>query len=250
MNTLLVVACTLFVGAVAQKTMGFGFAIISVPLLSILLEPEEVVATIVATGVLVDVSIMILSGRVPKPELRDVVALGLWSVPGLALGSLGLRYLPDGILEILMAAAVLLVVALRLVTVRQQRNDEEAGRPDARWWTGALAGVLSGTLSTSTTLGAPPVVIYLNWKYRSPQCVRDTLVALSLVRLPLSVVALVLAGTWVTPRGLPVLWVATAAGFAVGRVVFAHLTWGAYERVSLTLLSVAGTVALGAAFLF
>ena len=53
MNTLLVVACTLFVGAVAQTTTGFGFAIISVPVLSILLEPEEVVATIVATGVLV-----------------------------------------------------------------------------------------------------------------------------------------------------------------------------------------------------
>lgn len=245
MDVVVAVACTLFVSAVVHTTAGFGFAIVSVPFLAVLLEPEEVVATIVTTGVLVDVSVMTLSGRAPRPRWRDVVELGLWSVPGLALGGVGLRYLPGGVVEALMTAAVLVVVVQRVVAARRRGGVDEARGAAMRWWMAPSAGALSGALSTSTTLGGPPVVIYLNRKHRVPRHVRDTLVALSLVRLPLSVVTLVLTGTWVAPRALPVLWVAVAVGFAVGRVVFARLTPGAYERVTLGVLSVAAVGALG-----
>ncbi len=243
----MIVACMLFVGAIAQTVTGFGFAIVCVPLLTLMLEPGETVSTIVATGILVDISIMVASGRVPQPRWRDVGVLALWSVPGLALGGIGLKYLPDKVIETLMSLAVLLIVVRRLRAIRGG-TDVDDHSTDARWWMPASAGILPGALSTATTLGGPPVVLYLTWKYRSSRLIRDTLVALSLVRLPLSIVVLLVSDTWVTPHSLPLLWVGAALGFAAGRVIFSRLTWTGYERASLVLLVVAAVGAIGSAF--
>lgn len=205
----------------------------------------EVVSTIVATGVVVDVLVLAAGGRRPEPRVRDVVSLGLWSLPGLLVGAVLLRELPSAALQLLVAAAVLYAVAHRIRPLRPRRRDD--GTAAEHWWSPAPAGIASGVLSTSTTLGGPPVVLYLTRRPRSARETRDTLVALSLLRLPLSVAALLLTDAWVQPTSLPLLWVAVVLGYGIGRWVFTGMDLLRYERAVLAVLVVAALTAIAAA---
>ena len=188
-----------------------------------------------ATGVVDDVLVLAADGRRPQPRGWDVLSLGLWSVPDLVAGALLRRVLPK----------------LRLATgggrgcaVRHWTPLATATRPlgcallPERWWSAAPAGLAFGVLSTATTLGESPVVLYLTRRSRPPRQTRDTLVALSLVRLPLSVAALVLAGTWVRPPGLLVMWTAEVLGYVIAAgpshawiwPVPSRLTWGPWPQ--------------------
>ena len=235
------IAAVLVFSAALQTSTGFGFALLSAPVLAVLVGPVEAVSTIVATGVVVDVLVLAADGRRPQPRGRDVLSLGLWSVPGLVAGALLLRVLPNTVLQLVVAGAVLFAVGHRL---RPRRARSAAAWPPERWWSAAPAGLASGVLSTATTLGGPPVVLYLTRRPRPPRETRDTLVALSLVRLPLSVAALVLAGTWVRPPGLLVLWIAVVLGYVIGRWVFARMDLARYEQAVLGALAVAALVAV------
>jgi uncharacterized membrane protein YfcA len=237
-----VIAGVLLLSAALQTSTGFGFALLSAPILAALLGPVEAVTTIVATGVVVDVLVLAADGRRPQPNGRDVAVLGVWSVPGLLLGALLLRLLPGTVLQLLVAAAVLFAVASRLRSRRRRQTQPTTDRQP--WWAAACAGVASGVLSTATTLGGPPTVLYLTSRPRPPRQTRDTLVALSLLRLPLSVASLVIAGTWMNPPGLLLLWVAVALGYLIGRTVFARMDPARYERAVLTALVVAALTAV------
>lgn len=235
------IAAVLVFSAVLQTSTGFGFALLSAPVLAVMVGPVEAVSTIVATGVVVDILVLAADGRRPQPRGRDVLSLGLWSVPGLAAGALLLRVLPSTVLQLVVAAAVLYAVGHRL---RRRRAPSAGAWLPERWWSAAPAGLASGVLSTATTLGGPPVVLYLTRRPRPPRETRDTLVALSLVRLPLSVAALVLAGTWIRPPGLVVLWIAVVLGNVIGRRIFARMDLARYEQAVLGALAVAALVAV------
>lgn len=237
-----VMAAVLAFSAVLQTSTGFGFALLSAPVLAALLSPQEAVGTIVVTGVVVDVLVLIAQGRFPSPCVRDVFLLGAWSLPGLALGAVLLRVLPGPVLQVLVAVAVLFAVWHRTRSRRSPR-DEDADRAE-HWYLGAAAGFASGLLSTSTTVGGPPTVLYLTRRPRPPRLTRDTLVALSLFRLPASVAALVVADAWVAPPSLPLLWLAVAVGYLIGRGIFARMDLARYERAVLTVLIIAALAAI------
>jgi uncharacterized protein len=232
------VAAVLLVSAVLQTSTGFGYGLLSAPILAATLGPAEAVSTIIATGVVVDVLVLVAGGRRPQPHTRDVLQLGAWSVPGLVLGAVLLDALPTTALQLLVAAAVLLAVWHRARGARPSTPDS------GRWWLPALAGVTSGALSTATTLGGPPVVMYLTRRPGPPQQTRDTLVALSLLRLPISLVALRLSGVWTPPAALPLLWAAVVVGYLGGRWIFARLDVARYQRAVLLTLLVAGVTAV------
>jgi uncharacterized membrane protein YfcA len=238
------IAVVLVFSAALQTSTGFGFALLSAPVLAVLVGPVEAVSTIVATGVVVDVLVLAADGRRPQPRGRDVLSLGAWSIPGLVAGALLLRVLPSTVLQLVVGGAVLFAVGHRM---RLRRAGSTAASLPERWWSAAPAGLASGVLSTATTLGGPPVVLYLTRRPRPPRQTRDTLVALSLLRLPLSVAALVLAGAWVRPPGMLVLWIAVALGYLIGRWVFARMDVARYEQAVLAALVVAALVAVASA---
>lgn len=235
------IAVVLLVSATLQTSTGFGFALLSAPILAALTGPREAVSTIMLVGVVVDVLVLIADGRRPQPRPRDVVALTAWSMPGFVLGAVLLRLLPASALQLLVAVAVLATVAFRARPAHRRRARAERRE---HWWTPGPAGFASGVLSTATTVGGPPIVLYLTRRPRPPRETRDTLVALSVVRAPAGLAALILTGTWRTPPALPLLILGVVLGYMIGRWVFAHLDVGRYERVVLVTLVVAATVAL------
>jgi hypothetical protein len=228
----------IFVSAVLQSLSGFGFALLSAPLLAAAIGGAEAVSTIIITGTVCDVAILAMRRSVPRPVAREVWALAGWSVPGMLAGAWLLAWLPASGLQIFVACVVIGAVVLRL----RSRERGVVVRPG---WA-VPAGLLSGALSTSTSLGGPPSVYYLVHRDLRPHAMRDTLVTVSLVRLPLSVASLVLAGTWETYEHWLPLVGAALLGQLVGARAFHAFGSSRYERVVLSLLVVSALVSVAA----
>jgi uncharacterized membrane protein YfcA len=233
-------ALALFAGAALQSATGFGFALVSAPILFALLGPREAVTA----GVLVAMAlnVLTLAGERRRPQVRggDASALLAWSLPGLAIGALALRELSERVLSGLVALAVLAGLALRVLALRTAA----AARPRA--WQLPAAGVTGGALSTATSLNGPPLVFCLLARGASPAQMRDTLAAIFLVHAVLGLPALLLTGTFATPDAVWLLLLAGLAGQLLGRRAFGRLRGEHYERAVLVVLAVTALTALGA----
>lgn len=235
-------ALALFAGAALQSATGFGFALVSAPILFALLGPREAVTV----GVLVAVAtnLLTLAGERRRPQVRagDASALLAWSLPGLAIGALALRELSERVLSALVAVAVLGGLALRVVG----RRAATTARP--RPWQLPVAGVISGALSTSTSLNGPPLVFCLLARGASPAQMRDTLAVIFIVHAVLGLPALLLTGTFALPSALWLLLLAGVAGQLLGRRAFGRLRGEHYERAVVVVLAVTAVTALAASF--
>jgi uncharacterized membrane protein YfcA len=243
LRLLLALALLIMVSSVLQTVTGFGFAILSAPIGAALVGGPGAVGMVIIAGTAVDILILTLRRRRPRPRWDEVGILGVSSLPGLALGAYLLMVLPQRLLLVLIAATVVVAVALRWSGLRAKKD----GTVSRRW--GLLAGVLSGTLGTATTLGGPPTVLYLAHRPYDPSTVRDTMVTLNLVRLPLSLLALAAGDVLVVIPGIGWLVVAALAGYLIGQRLFARLDTTAFDKVVLILLLAAALTATAAAFL-
>jgi uncharacterized membrane protein YfcA len=233
-------ALALFAGAALQSATGFGFALVSAPILFALLGPREAVTV----GVLVAVAtnLLTLAGERRRPQVRagDASALLAWSLPGLAIGALALRELSERALSGLVAVAVLGGLALRVVGRRA------AATTGPRAWQLPAAGVIGGALSTSTSLNGPPLVFCLLARGASPAQMRDTLAVIFIVHAVLGLPALLLTGTFALPGALWLLLLAGVAGQLLGRRAFGRLRGEHYERAVVVVLAVTALTALAA----
>ncbi|MFJ4163935.1 sulfite exporter TauE/SafE family protein [Microbacterium sp. NPDC089698] len=236
-------AAVLLLSAVLQAMTGFGFAVLSAPILTALTNGPTAVSTILVTGTVADLLILSVRSARPAPSWGDVGVVGVSSVPGIVIGTLLLLIVPKSVLMFIIAGAVIVAVGLRLRMARRRNHPQAVGR---RW--GVLAGLLSGTSSAATTLAGPPTVFYLAHRGHAPSTTRDTLVMLNLVRLPLSIAALLAAGAFTTLPGLAWLVVAVLAGYALGSRFFGRMDLARYERVTLVGLLLAAATAVVVAF--
>lgn len=270
--TTAVAALAVFVGAGLQSATGFGFAMVTAPILFGLLGPQEAVSAGALLGIELSSLTLATERRVPRVLAGEAFALVAWSLPGLALGAVALRELPDRALSVLVAACVLGALGLRLRARGDGQRGAELVRTEAeragqraevsphvsateadassgalaptRRWRTAAAGLSSGALSTSTSLGGPPLVLALLARGASPQQLRDTLAAVFVALAVLSALVLLVAGTFVVPRGLVALLVAALAGQVVGRRGFALLDGERHENALLAVLVLTAVVAL------
>ncbi len=240
--TVALAAVAVLLGAGLQSATGFGFALVSAPILFALLGPQQAVTAGALLGIELSTLTLATERRIPQVLGGEAFALVAWSLPGLALGAVALRELPDRALSALVAAGVLAALALRL-RVRARGSGERVAVP-VRWGRTAVAGVTSGALSTATSLSGPPLVLLLLARGVSAEQMRDTLAAIFVALSALSAVALLIAGAFVVPEGVVVLLAAGLAGQVLGRRGFALLGAGRHEDAVLAVLAVTAVVAL------
>jgi uncharacterized membrane protein YfcA len=231
-------ALALFAGAVLQSATGFGFALVSAPILFALLGPHEAVTAGVFVAMAPNVLTLAGERRRPQVRVRDASALLAWSLPGLAIGVLALRELSAHVLSGLVAVAVLGGLGLRVLARRRAAT----ARPRA--WQLPAAGVTGGALSTSTSLNGPPLVFCLLARGASPEQMRDTLAAIFLTQAVLGLPALLLTGTFAMPHAVWLLLLAALAGQLLGRRAFGRLRGEHYERAVFVVLAATALTAL------
>ena len=186
-----------FLGAGLQSATGFGYAMFAAPILFVLLGPREAVTIGVLLGLVTNGLLLATERRRPVVLKRDAVLLVAWCVPGLVLGAIILREVPERPLSALVAVAVLAGLGLRL---RGRRAPPAPVAPRLRAWHAPAAGATSGALATSTSLGGPPLVFYLLARAAEPAAMRDTLAAVFIVEAALGLPVLLLTETSRCPR--------------------------------------------------
>jgi uncharacterized protein len=201
------------VGAFTQSATGFGFALLSAPVLSATLGPRTAIPTLTVVGLVVSALTLTTERRrldVLRPEARALVGA---AVPGMAAGALLLARGPVDLLRVLVSLAVLAAVAVQLRGRAAAARARPPGRPAA-----AVAGALSGGLATSTGLSGPPLVFFLLARGADPAETRDTLAVVFLVTSVLTLAALAAFGAVRVPTAALALVACAATGQGLGRL--------------------------------
>lgn len=140
----------IFAAAVVRGYAGFGFSLLSITALSIVLEPRQIIPTIFILEVCASIHLLAISWRHVHWQ-----ALG-WLIAGCLIGTpIGVNALataPAAPLKIALASVVLIVAVLLLRGFALKSLPGPLGT--------ASTGFVSGGLNGALGVGGPPVVIF------------------------------------------------------------------------------------------
>jgi uncharacterized protein len=224
-------ALAALVGAAVQSATGFGFALVLSPALFAVMEPTEAVTALLVLGALLNVLVLV-EGHEARWSL--LAPLLLPALPGLALGAAVLAALSREALQVGVGVAVIAAAAWQL------RHRGAARRVPA-----AVAGLLSGALTTSISISGPPLVLWLEAQGLRPAEFRAALAAAFLGLNLAGCGVLAVAGHAEADLGeLSVLLGLVLAGYALGALAFRRLDHERFYRFVLVLVVVTGVTSV------
>lgn len=203
----------ILIAAVAQGLTGFGFALIAVPLLSLILPLNQIVPIVVGLSL---VSNLVMAWRLYKHvELKKIWLLIVFGFIGIPLGSYLLLALDAVILKMGVALFIISFAFLLLRKITFPIQNEYLAFP----MVGLLSGILNGSISTS----GPPLVLFLTNQGKDQQVFKANL---SFYGTALNLATLVVfyfngtldsAVTSILLQMLVIMIVGTGVGMAVAR---------------------------------
>jgi uncharacterized protein len=203
----------LFLATLIRSTLGFGEALVAVPLLALVVPVEVAAPVAVLASITVAFIVVVQDWR--EIHVRSAGWLVLPTMLGIPLGLMVLRTVSEPVVKGVLAATIIAFSVHSLLSDkhRELKNDKFA------WLFGFGAGVLGGAYG----MNGPPLVVYGSLRRWSPQHFRATLQGYF---LPASLAGLLgyrLAGLW-TPAvnrfyllSLPLVVLATFLGRAMNR---------------------------------
>ncbi len=226
----LLASLVMFAGAFVQCSIGFGLAVVAAPIL-FLIDPGYVPGPIIATALLIS---LLNSLRFRSQlSLGRFVAAIVGRVPGCFLGIWVLTLISRDTLSILLGGSVLFAVVVSMT-----RFEFQANRTNLFW-----AGVASGFMGTSSSIGGPPVALVM--QNDSAASIRANLSAYFVVSCLMSLALLGWAGLFGADEGrlTLTLLVPAALGFAVSTRIPA-LDQRLFKPVLLGLCTLSGSVVI------
>jgi uncharacterized membrane protein YfcA len=145
----------IIVGAIKHGAIGFGFPLISTPLIALLIDVKTAVLITVVPNIAVN-AVSILRGGNWRESIGKHWPLAIWVALGTMVGTRVLLVAPPELLQVILAAMI--VVFLVQAKIRQFDWAWISRRP---FVSGAAFGVVAGLFSGAVNVGAPPLLIYL-----------------------------------------------------------------------------------------
>jgi hypothetical protein len=207
------VILVLFVATLIRSAFGFGEALVSVPLLALVMPIEVAAPTAVLVSITIALIIVIQDWR--RVHASSAMWLVISTMAGIPLGLFLLKALPEPAVEAILGAVVAAFSLHALLSRRsyELHNDRWAG----------VFGFTAGILGGAYGMNGPPLAIYGALRRWSPEHFRATLQAYFLPASLAGMGGYWLAGLW-TPAvnrfyfiSLPGVLVATLLGRAIHR---------------------------------
>jgi uncharacterized membrane protein YfcA len=231
----LVVLGIIGLGTFVYAVSGFGLALVSSPLLALVIAPSRGVVLLTLASVLNNL-------RFGLPGLKTAdramtTRLVLASLAGMPFGLLVLSHASARALRLIIGVVVVVIGVVMATGIRPRR---------AGVVTDVVAGFVSGVLNTSTGTNGPPLVIGLHARRVEPKAFRSTL---AIVFLASNVVALALFAAQhrihlvdvrLAALAVPIQLVFTAAGSAVHE----RLERERFEKLTIALLLASALAAI------
>ncbi|MEO8341109.1 MAG: sulfite exporter TauE/SafE family protein, partial [Nitrospirota bacterium] len=229
----LYVLLVLFIATLVRSALGFGEALIAVPLLALVM-PVGIAAPL-AVLVSITIAFLILLQDWRLVYMRDAGWLVLSTLLGIPLGLLLLRSASESVVKTILAVTIIAFSAYSL-TGRQTR---ELTDDRFAWFFGFHAGVLGGAYG----MNGPPLAMYGALRRWSPERFRATLQGYFLPASVAGMAGYSFAGLW-TPEvnhfylvALPGVVIATFLGRSLNRRIH-PLRFISYVYVGLTAIGV------------
>ena len=226
--TLLATIGLVAAGGFVRGITGFGGAMMMAPMLSVLIGP---VPTVVTTLILETAAALVMfPDALPKARWRTLAYLTLPAIATVPIGGYLLLTLDPGIARKLIAGVVVVFSLMLLLGLRY------SGSPRAV--TSIALGSLVGALLGATSVGAPPVVLYL---MSGPDPVPVTRANLTQFVTAISVIGLVMltaVGAITTALGISALALSVVFLLAtwLGGKLFVRLSETSVRRFALVLM--------------
>ena len=225
-----------FFAATVRGTTGFGFALVLAPILLLLLEAKSVVVIDLLLGALGNIVVVVTSlrnirWRWIRPMLAGVVL-------GIPLGVFTISAISSSALKVMIGAVVLVfAIPLALGFTRAFRHEKPVA---------GLAGFTGGFLASSTSLGGPPIVLFMHNQGWHKEAIHPSLAACFLLMTSGSLVGLLISGLVSRPTVLTAASLAPALliGTGVGMVAFRRINERLFRTLSVVIILGAGIAAV------
>ncbi|MFV2043651.1 MAG: TSUP family transporter [Anaerolineales bacterium] len=220
-----VVALTIvLVAAFVQSLTGFGFALVSVPILVLILDPKAIVPVTLILGAGLNALALSANKRARKIDMLNKWLLG-GALIGIPFGAYLLGRLDPNSLRLLVgiAGAGIGIAIARGYSVHIRRPRLSA----------LTVGLLSGALNASTSMGGGPVALYLA-HLRSDKDDFRTNLLLYILLANLAAILLLIAADLMEPNALRLsLWLTPAVlvGFGLGHWLFSRLSTSLFTQI-------------------
>jgi len=234
---LIPVAGVLFVAAFIRSALGFGDAVVAMPLLAMALGLRTATPLVAFVGP--TISLLILARDWRRVEFRTAGRLIAATLLGIPVGIYGLARLPETPLKIALGSIILLYGVFGLARPGTRLKREKPAFP---WLVGWSAGVLGGAYNTN----GPPIVAYGMLRGWPPESFRATLQGYF---LPTGLAILAghgLAGLWTGTVLKTYLYSlpAVVLGVLLGGLLNKKLTHAVFAKLVYVSLAVMGAIML------
>jgi len=223
---------TVFAAGIVKGLTGFGFSLLTVPILVVLLGPRKAVPIIIILNAASNVPLYIHSRRWSSlGRIRPLIAAGIISIP---VGTYLLLVLDTAALKLIAGVAICLFALAFLLGFRREIKREKRGLIGA----GLVSGILNGLIST----GGPPVILFLTNQGMPKQRFRANLIAYFLF-LNAATLPMHFAGGLISLEVVKyaVIFIpALAAGALVGTRLIGYVPEAAFRKTVLAVVMTAG----------
>ena len=239
LTILIPVMLIIFLAAVVMGVTSFGFALIAVPLLNLLLPLKVLVPVLILYGVITDMILLLpIYRHLDLKGMGYLVGAGILGIP---LGTWLLVILDESILKIAVGIIVIVSAWALYSGYRVQIGNEKLGN--------AVAGFISGLLNGSITMSGPPVIIFYNNQQLEKQVFRANLAFYFLLTTVITVPFMYWGGLF-TPDVIklavtmsPSLLIG-AAGILLGSRLGTSMSGSLFNRLSLLLFFLMGCMSI------
>jgi uncharacterized membrane protein YfcA len=223
--TVIAVSGVVFVAAVLQRAVGFGFALIAVPLMAFVVPTKSAVIVVILNGAVTSAWLAVrLRHRIDR---RTTGLLGIGTIGGAPIGVVVLSAISAAALRL--SLGIVTCLAAGWVVLMSRRGAPPVEASPART---VLVGVASGVLATSLATNGPPLVYELRRTGFRDDRFRATISAAFCVSNVIGIPLLVAAGL-VTGQDVALAAAALppcVAGIALGarlstRMATSHFVW-------------------------
>ena len=227
----------IFVAAFFRSAMGFGDAVVAMPLLAMVIGLKTATPLVAFTGPTISLLILLKSWR--AGDMKAAARLIVASLLGIPLGIYGLARLPEEPLKAALGALILLYGLFGLAKPGVRMKNGKAWVP---WFVGWTAGVLGGAYNTN----GPPVVAYGMLRGWPPERFRATLQGYFLPTGLMILAGHGIAGMW-TGEVLRLYFLslpAIAVGVVLGGLVNRKLKPAVFVKLVYVFLAAMGAILL------
>ena len=235
-GSLLVVAIIVLVASIVKGLTGFGFALTSLPLLSLFISPKVAVPLITVCSVFLDGYTLYEARK--SVRYREIVSLVASGIIGMILGTYFLVSLDSQALRLAIGAVTVLFAAASMIGVRRDiSNTNLASIP---------VGLISGVLGGSMSISGPPIVLFFNNQRVEKTVFRANLIAyffsLYVATVPAYVLGNLITLDLLGSSGVmvPIMFLGATLGIRLSRRVDERV----FRRITLLLVLVAGIMAI------